>query len=42
MTATQNTDVTQDTAPVAELAAGAVAVLAMVLQFDALTVAGEE
>jgi hypothetical protein len=41
VTATQNTDVTQDTAPVTESAAGA-AVLAMVLQIDALTDAGEE
>jgi hypothetical protein len=42
VTATQNTDVTQDTAPVTEPAAGVVAVLAMLLQVDALTVAGEE
>jgi hypothetical protein len=41
-TVTQNADVTQDTAPVTEPAAGVVAVLAMVLQVDALTVAGEE
>ena len=40
MTATQNTDVTQDTAPVTEPAAGVVAVFAMVLQFDAPTCAG--
>jgi hypothetical protein len=42
VTATQNTDVTQDTAPVTEPAAAVVAVLAMVLQFEAVTVAGEE
>ena len=42
VTATQKTEVTQDTAPVSEPASGVVAVLAMVLQFEAATVAGEE
>ena len=42
VTATQNTEVTQETAPACVLLSGAATVFAMLVQVDALTVAGEE
>ncbi len=42
VTATQNTEVTQETAPACAPLPGVVTVFAMLLQVEALTVAGEE